>query len=214
MGSMSPPEFHATCWGRVPLHIRRGSPEFYRNLMTLEEIHSYVSADSAFARPKTIFLRGNGLGGTDDLPQNVEAVRSGLLGGQSLHVRKLQEVLDPSTPVLSLARNMEIALEHPLVSLGCYLSPAGGAGLGPHHDETEIFTLQIEGRKRWRLFHQVPTPDPGFPDPSTLGAPAYDFLLEAGDALYHPRGWIHDVATEDVESFSVVMVFCASTHGP
>ncbi len=210
-GSMSPREFCSICWGRIPLYIRRRSREFYQNLITREEVDSYLTADGAFARPKTIFMRGNGLDGRDELPKTLGDVRDGLRRGLSLQIRKLQDVLDPSVSVLSLARNMELALGRPLVSLGCYISPAGGAGLGPHHDETEVFTLQVAGRKRWRLFRQIPAPDPDIPDdipdPSTLGPPAHDLLLEAGDALYHPRGWIHDVVTEDVESFSVVIVF-------
>ncbi len=204
---MSPAEFCSTCWGRVPLHIQRGSPDFYRDLISLEYVEGYLSLEDMFTRPDTIFMRGYDFWSRGEPPRNLSDAYERMLRGQSLQLRKLECVLDPSAPVLSLVRNMEFELQHPRVSLGCYISPANAPGLGPHHDETEIFTLQIAGRKRWRLFHQVHTAEPGLYNPSTLSAPAHEFLLEAGDVLYHPRGWIHDVVSEDVPSFSANIVF-------
>jgi ribosomal protein L16 Arg81 hydroxylase len=204
---LSPAEFCATCWGRLALHIQRGSPDFYRDLISLEYVERYLSLEDIFTRPDTLFMRGYDFWSGGEPPQNLSDAHECMLRGQTLQLRKLERLLDPSAPVLSLVRDMELALQHPRVSLGCYISPANAAGLGPHHDETEIFTLQIAGRKRWRLFHHVHSAEPGLYDPNTLGAPAHEFLLEAGDLLYHPRGWIHDVVSEEVPSFSLNIVF-------
>ena len=207
IGPISPAEFCATCWGREPLHIQRGLPDFYRDLISLEYIERYLSLEDIFSRPDTIFMRGYDFWSQGAPPRNLSEVYERMLRGQPLQLRNLDRVLDPSAPLLTAVRNMELALQHPRQSIGGYISRAKSAGLGPHHDETEIFTLQIVGRKRWRLFHQVHTDKPGVYDPSTLGAPAHEVLLEAGDLLYHPRGWIHDVVSEDVPSFSVTIVF-------
>lgn len=33
-----------------------------------------------------------------------------------------------------------------------YLTPAGSQGFSPHYDDIEAFILQLEGRKRWKLY--------------------------------------------------------------
>ncbi|OLP83380.1 Bifunctional lysine-specific demethylase and histidyl-hydroxylase NO66 [Symbiodinium microadriaticum] len=64
-----------------------------------------------------------------------------------------------------------------------------------HHDEVEVFMLQLEGAKRWRL-HRCPKG----PLPRSycwdykeeeLGPPLMELVLEAGDLLYLPRGTVH-----------------------
>jgi ribosomal protein L16 Arg81 hydroxylase len=79
--------------------------------------------------------------------------------------------------------------------------------LGPHHDETEIFTLQIAGRKRWRLYHRNTRVDgAAVYDPAEIGEAACELTLMPGDLLYTPRGLIHDVGAE-AASFSITIVF-------
>ena len=72
-------------------------------------------------------------------------------------------------------------------------------GFAPHFDDVEVFILQIEGKKRWRLYEprnkQEELPrfsSPNF-DQSEIGEPCLDVVLEAGDLLYLPRGTIHQV---------------------
>jgi ribosomal protein L16 Arg81 hydroxylase len=70
-----------------------------------------------------------------------------------------------------------------------------------------VFTLQVAGRKRWRLFHMVSAEARGNCRPDMLRGPEHDFVLEPGDLLYHPRGCIHEVVCEDELSFSMPIVF-------
>ena len=60
---------------------------------------------------------------------------------------------------------------------------AGAQGLAPHHDDVEIFVVQTEGRKRWRLY----APLHGFALPSThsndlsedaIGEPTMEVTME------------------------------------
>ena len=39
-----------------------------------------------------------------------------------------------------------------MVGSNAYLTPAGAQGFAPHYDDIEAFVLQVEGRKRWRLY--------------------------------------------------------------
>lgn len=41
---------------------------------------------------------------------------------------------------------------HCLVGFNAYLTPPNSQGFAPHYDDIEAFVLQIEGRKRWKLY--------------------------------------------------------------
>lgn len=63
----------------------------------------------------------------------------------------------------------------------------------------DAFVLQVEGRKRWRLYDALveqPRPDMKFkPRAAEVGEPFVDFVLEAGELLYLPAGLIHEAHT-------------------
>lgn len=82
-----------------------------------------------------------------------------------------------------------------------------GAGVGPHVDQYDVFLLQGQGCRRWRV---------GQPDKLTSVQPVaglcqvedfdpvIDCELNPGDILYIPPGWPHDgVALADSLTYSV-----------
>jgi 50S ribosomal protein L16 3-hydroxylase len=69
-----------------------------------------------------------------------------------------------------------------------------GGGVGAHTDEYDVFLLQLEGRRRWRV---GPAPQPRWRRGTPLKLLAnfvatLDWVLEPGDMLYVPPGWGHD----------------------
>ncbi len=69
-----------------------------------------------------------------------------------------------------------------------------GGGVGPHVDSYDVFLLQVQGRRRWRV---APPGDPRFTPGLPLKIlshfkPTHDWVLEPGDMLYLPPGWGHD----------------------
>jgi bifunctional lysine-specific demethylase and histidyl-hydroxylase NO66 len=82
-------------------------------------------------------------------------------------------------------------------SLATNFTPPNSQGFAPHYDDIETFVLQIEGKKRWRLY--APRNEKEyFPRISSknfkqneIGEPILDIVPEAGDLLYFPRGIIH-----------------------
>jgi 50S ribosomal protein L16 3-hydroxylase len=69
-----------------------------------------------------------------------------------------------------------------------------GGGVGPHIDSYDVFLLQTEGRRRWRI-GRVARPRLRDDVPLKMLAafePRHDWLLEPGDMLYLPPGWGHD----------------------
>lgn len=45
--------------------------------------------------------------------------------------------------------------QQPNPGANAYLTPKGTQGLAPHTDPVEIFVVQTQGRKRWRLYEPV-----------------------------------------------------------
>ncbi|XP_062140848.1 bifunctional lysine-specific demethylase and histidyl-hydroxylase NO66-like [Drosophila sulfurigaster albostrigata] len=90
-----------------------------------------------------------------------------------------------------------------LVGANAYLTPPNSQGCAPHYDDIETFVLQVEGRKRWRLY-MPPCPSDilarvssGNYSQKDLGAPTLDVVLQPGDILYFPRGTVHQAVTEE-----------------
>ena len=73
-----------------------------------------------------------------------------------------------------------------------------GGGVGPHLDSYDVFLLQVQGKRRWRI---GPVADrsrvPGLPVRILANfQPTEDWLLEPGDMLYLPPLWGHDGSAE------------------
>jgi 50S ribosomal protein L16 3-hydroxylase len=69
-----------------------------------------------------------------------------------------------------------------------------GGGVGPHLDSYDVFLLQTEGRRRWRVGRVArPRWRNDMPLKMLSGfVPRHEWLLEPGDMLYLPPGWGHD----------------------
>jgi 50S ribosomal protein L16 3-hydroxylase len=73
-----------------------------------------------------------------------------------------------------------------------------GGGVGPHVDSYDVFLLQAQGRRRWRIGRNVaPALDPDAPLKLLKHfVPEHEWLLEPGDMLYLPPQWAHDGVAE------------------
>lgn len=95
-----------------------------------------------------------------------------------------------------------------------YLTPPGTQGFAPHWDEIDAFILQLEGKKHWKVYEPIDD-DEILPRESSGGLLyrsrhcrtignltaaemhgrqiAWEGCVNAGDLLYVPRGFIHQV---------------------
>ncbi|GGT42663.1 cupin domain-containing protein [Streptomyces chromofuscus] len=83
-----------------------------------------------------------------------------------------------------------------------FLTPAGKQGFSPHHDPVDLFIVQTEGTKRWRLWNpaEVRKGEAASYTAEQLGEPVIDVLLEPGDVLYLPYDTPHAAAAEELAS--------------
>jgi lysine-specific demethylase/histidyl-hydroxylase NO66 len=86
---------------------------------------------------------------------------------------------------------------HSMVGANVYLTPPGTQGFAPHWDDVEVFMLQLEGRKHWKLYGPR-TPSEKLPRFSSenfsqedFPKPMMELELGPGDLLYLPRGTVH-----------------------
>jgi ribosomal protein L16 Arg81 hydroxylase len=203
----STPEFCTHYWGQRFLHVARGKADYYSSLVSFSDIEQCLATNALFQRDSVATpFRTDGMPEAE--PQCASEVFDRLAQGKPLRLRRMETIMSPDSPVIAMLRDMEQKLQQPLSSLSCYISPASEFGLGPHHDESEIFTLQISGAKTWRLFNKVTSDEPGLYENDGLGDPDHEITLKAGDLLYVPSGLIHDVTVAESEaSFSLTIVF-------
>lgn len=92
------------------------------------------------------------------------------------------------------------------VGVNAYCSFGGVQAFGVHFDLHDVFAVQIEGRKRWRLYQSRAEAPVAFPAGSeaevrkwfeaTRGPLREEILLQPGDVLYLPRGWYHEAMAD------------------
>jgi len=85
------------------------------------------------------------------------------------------------------------------VGVNLYASQSGVAGFATHCDPHEVFAVQCEGEKVWRIYaNRADRPVSGtiLRDQQAIdrakGPVAYEIRMQPGDLLYIPRGYYHD----------------------
>jgi hypothetical protein len=80
------------------------------------------------------------------------------------------------------------------VQVNAYLSEREAPGFGQHWDDHDVIILQVQGRKRWELFHPAQL-SPMLPwcERDEAGSSVLSVVLEPGMGLFIPRGWPHSV---------------------
>jgi ribosomal protein L16 Arg81 hydroxylase len=76
---------------------------------------------------------------------------------------------------------------------GLFVTPAGNRGFAPHCDSVDVFVVQVDGTKDWKVWA---TPDVRSGRNASfsledLGQPVLEEKLEPGDVLYIPYGTAH-----------------------
>jgi hypothetical protein len=138
------------------------------------------------------------------------AVVAHLRDGASLILNEI-DALHP--PIRALAEGLEAATRS-VVQVNLYASWRSSPGFDLHYDAHDVFILQIEGPKHWKVFrptdrYPVTYKTERKPDLLSLD-PVFDGVLKPGDVLYIPRGWWHIVTPLDEPT----MHLTAGLHPP
>jgi bifunctional lysine-specific demethylase and histidyl-hydroxylase NO66 len=146
-------------------------------------------ADRAFTGPG-----GVGAGIADQVSDD-KLVRL-FADGSTLVLQALHRVWPP---ILEFCQRLAAELGHP-VQANAYVTPPQNQGFSAHYDVHDVFVLQIEGEKRWRIHRPIlesPLRDQPWADRKAQveqraqEPPLIEALLRPGDCLYLPRGYLH-----------------------
>lgn len=207
-GDMSPGEAMALREARDWRLLRGEDPGRFAGLLSVADLDAYLRTDGA--RTPRVGMADDGRSGSAAVPEAEFALPDGRVdlprllqrfdAGASLVVSQFQ---DSHPPLGLLCRGLEKFLLHG-VQANIYLTPAAAQGFRTHFDTHDVLVLQVCGRKRWRVWDGEPMPRPTRRTPwANAAAPAGEphiLPLSPGDALYIPRGVMHDAAAEPGEA--------------
>ena len=130
---------------------------------------------------------------------------------------RLRQPQDRLTKVQALCRALEGEFGS-TVGANAYLTAKDGAqGFAAHWDDVDVFILQLEGRKRWRVgacaddVYRLPRVSSEDFDEEALRRLCphlSEIVLEPGDVLYLPRGFIHSAVTEGLQNSLHLTLSC------
>ena len=142
------------------------------------------------------------------------------LDGCSL-VQNHAQMLSPK--FFNVCKNLQKSFPH--VFTNTYLTPPQSQAVSAHADDRDVLVLQIMGKKHWKIYSQIPITHPypeeqvgkypHLPVPSSvLSSPLYlDTILNPGDVLYIPRGWVHEASTSSqIHHMSYHATLALATH--
>lgn len=204
---MTAEEFLGDYFEQKTLVVRRGQGDYYHDLVSVDALDEFLRVGRP-ASTKVFAVDARRDLSTDDYllaDGRVDVVRLYQLfdEGATISFRQMQNTL-PS--LARLCRGGEKFFNCPCHT-NLYYTPANAQGFKTHHDTHDVFVLQIEGSKRWRIYDPViPLPLVGqvFDDKKfELGPVVDEFILQAGDLLYCPRGIPHDAHSTNEPSLHI-----------
>ncbi|MBT2207833.1 cupin domain-containing protein [Actinomadura sp. NEAU-AAG7] len=218
----SQPDGFAERWPDEP-RVHHGDPAEAARLLSVGDLDRVIAdqglpassvtmaKDNVMARPGSLtapeLAAFPGTAGAVDARRVGERLRS----GHTLLVMGLHRTW---RPLSEFCRLLTAELGHPLYA-HAFLTPPGNQGFAHHWDTEAVFILQTTGHKTWELHEPVladplprhrwgrtPVP-PKERERFEKGEPFLRVRLAPGDALWIPRGWVHNGYAEDDTSLHI-----------
>ncbi|KAK7134014.1 hypothetical protein R3I94_015764 [Phoxinus phoxinus] len=183
-------------WEKKPMLIQRQNPDYYKGLFSTAEFDQILRNDDVqYGVNLDVTSYTNGKRETHNPPGRAlpYTVWDFYESGCSLRMLNPQAFSSTVWQVLSILQEKFGSM----AGANMYLTPPGTQGFAPHYDDIEAFVVQLEGKKHWRVYNPRSEEEvlplgssPNFSQ-KEIGQPILDVVLEAGDLLYFPRGFIH-----------------------
>jgi ribosomal protein L16 Arg81 hydroxylase len=206
-------DFAVAHWGVAPLfrraaHLPDGDFASLLSREAVDELLSQRGLRTPFVRmtrdgeviPPARYTRSGGAGAEIADQVADDKVLAEFADGATLVLQGLHRMWPP---VQEFASALASQLGHP-VQVNAYVTPPMNQGLAPHYDVHDVFVLQFAGRKQWRI-HDPVWPVPLRDQPwqqhraavlaRSVEAPLIDCVVESGDMLYLPRGYVHSATS-------------------
>uniref|UniRef100_A0A8C3YPU0 Bifunctional lysine-specific demethylase and histidyl-hydroxylase n=1 Tax=Catagonus wagneri TaxID=51154 RepID=A0A8C3YPU0_9CETA len=199
---MPPEHFYRRLWEREAVLVRRQDHTYYQGLFSTADLDSMLRNEEVqFGQHLDAARYINGRRETLNPPGRALPAAAWSLYQAGCSLR----LLCPQAFSTTVWQFLAVLQEQfgSMAGSNVYLTPPNSQGFAPHYDDIEAFVLQLEGRKLWRVYRpRVPTEElaltssPNFSQ-EDLGEPVLQTVLEPGDLLYFPRGFIHQAECQD-----------------
>ncbi|MEX5303526.1 cupin domain-containing protein [Kocuria sabuli] len=212
-------KFARDVWGRTAL-LTRGASDF-SDLFSADAVDELIArrglrtpflrvAKGGSTFPDSSFTSSAGVGATISDQLDDTALWRKFDDGATLVLQALHRTWEPAA---DLCTRLSTELGHP-VQANAYITPPQNRGFDDHYDVHDVFVLQIAGTKRWIIrepVHVDPLRDQPWTDhrsavaEAAKGSAYLDVVLEPGDALYLPRGWLHAAQAQGAVSIHLTL---------
>ena len=198
LGGLTPAQFMKKHWQKKPLLVRGAIPDF-QPLLAPRELFALAEREEVESR--VVLREGKswrlqrGPFARRALPSTRKPDWTLLVQGVDLHEPAAHEVLH-RFDFVPAARLDDLMISY----------ATDGGGVGPHFDSYDVFLLQAQGRRRWRIGRQK---DLALQDGVPLKIlarfePEHEYVLEPGDMLYLPPRYAHDgIAEGECQTYSI-----------
>jgi 50S ribosomal protein L16 3-hydroxylase len=187
LGGLTPAQFMRRHWQRKPLLVRAALPNFEPPL-TRAALFGLAAHDDVESRlvtrsPRNRWALRHGPFARASLPSPQKPNWTLLVQGVDLHHDRARALL----------RRFRFVPDARIDDLMISWASDGG-GVGPHVDSYDVFLLQAQGQRRWRIGRQTDATLLAHAPLKVLRrfVPSAEYLLEPGDLLYLPPRWAHE----------------------
>ncbi|XP_074854432.1 ribosomal oxygenase 2 isoform X2 [Carettochelys insculpta] len=199
-------KFFKEYWEQKPLLIQRENPEvaaYYQSLFKLVDLKVLSSQGLSYGRDVNICRCVNGKKKVLNKNGKVNYMQLKRDFHQKKATVQFHQPQRFKDELWMIQEKLECYFGS-LVGSNVYITPPGSQGLPPHYDDVEVFILQLEGEKHWRLYKPTVhlAREYNVESEDRIGNPTREFILKPGDLLYFPRGTIHQADTPSGGSHS------------
>ena len=207
-------EFERDYYEQRLLHVRRKASPYYAGLLSVTDLDTVLGTHAAGHRDINL-VRGDGDVAPAEYTNDAGRV-------QPLEVARHFD--DGATVIFNQIHKRVPALAQLCIALGrrfssrvqtnVYLTPPDAQGFAPHWDTHDVFVLQISGTKRWSIYDtkvRLPLRGQRFEAGTPPGDVSDELELDAGSAVYLPRGLMHSARSTGEASLHVTLGLTAFT---
>ena len=201
LGGISPAVFMRRYWQRKPLLVRQAIPGF-QALLDRSQLLALAQQPDVESRlvlgedgGQRQWQLARGPFRRRDFPKFSERDWTLLVQGVDLHDPRVAELMHQFRFV------PDARLDDVMISYA-----TDGGGVGPHFDSYDVFLLQAQGKRRWRIGRQKDLKLKADLPLKILEhfEPEFDWVLEPGDMLYLPPRYAHEgVAVGECMTYSI-----------
>ncbi|NXT83500.1 RIOX2 oxygenase, partial [Zapornia atra] len=196
---VKPELFFREYWEQKPLLVQRNDPlqaAYYQSLFQLSDLKELCSQGLYYGRDINICRCLNGKKKVLNKEGKVNYMQLKKDFDQKKATIQFHQPQRFKEELWKIQEKLECYFGS-LVGSNVYITPQGSQGLPPHYDDVEVFILQLEGEKHWRLYKPTVhlAREYNVEPEDRIGSPTHEFILKPGDLLYFPRGTIHQADT-------------------